>query len=117
MHIIVLICTILVVAEFVVAPVNLWTGRTLPIFRGFTGWPDAVARAVFAPVKLVGALLVAAGLLVPVLTYPGCAVLSLVCITYFVRLSGRGRRDPRGFLAFGLFFALTVVVFLGRVLE
>jgi len=116
MHIVVLICTILVIAEFLMAPVNLWTGRTLPTFRQFTGLSDRVAKAVFAPVKLVGALLIAAGLLAPVLTYAGCAVVGLICVAYFICLSRPSGRDRQGYLAFGLFFALTVVVFPGRVL-
>jgi hypothetical protein len=52
------ILSLLLIAEFVMAPVNLWTGRTMPLFVRFTGYPRSVATRVFAPVKLASAALV-----------------------------------------------------------
>jgi hypothetical protein len=33
--------SLLVIAEFVMAPINLWTGRTMPLFTRFTGYAPA----------------------------------------------------------------------------
>jgi hypothetical protein len=55
----------LLLAELVMAPINLWTGRTMPAFIAFTGFRSATARRIFAPVKLASAVLVAAGLALP----------------------------------------------------
>ncbi len=33
------ILTIPLIAEWIMAPVNLWTGRTMPLFARFTGFP------------------------------------------------------------------------------
>ena len=40
--------SLLLIAEFVMAPINLWTGRTMPLFTRFTGFPPEVATRVFA---------------------------------------------------------------------
>jgi hypothetical protein len=34
------ILSLLLIAEFVMAPVNLRTGRTMPLFTRFTSWPS-----------------------------------------------------------------------------
>ncbi len=57
--------SLLLIAKFVMAPVNLWTGRTMPLFTWFTGYPPQVAARVFAPVKLASAVLMGIGLAVP----------------------------------------------------
>lgn len=111
------ILSVLTVAEFVMAPINLWTGRTTPLFTRFTGYSPEVARRVFAPVKLAGAILVGIGLAVPVLGLVGAAVLTGVCLLYLVRLAAPGRRDGSGigaFLLFGAWAAALVVLQLLR---
>lgn len=93
----------LLIAEFVMAPINLWSGRTMPAFVRFTGYTPEVARGAFAPVKLAAAVLVAAGLAVRAAGIAGAALTAAVCCIYLGRLAGRGRRDPSGIAAFGLF--------------
>ena len=102
------ILSILLVAEFVMAPINLWTGRTMPLFTRFTGFDPKVARRVFAPVKLISAVLVGVGIAVPVLGVAGAAIVTCVCLVYLVRLSAAGRRDRSGVAGFALFGAWAV---------
>lgn len=104
------ICSVLLIAEFVMAPINLWTGRTMPNFTRFTGLSPQVATTVFAPVKLLAALLVAIGLAVHPLGVAGAVVLAAVCAVYLIRLAAPGRRDPAGVAAFGLGLILAVVL-------
>lgn len=103
MMIAVWVLSVLTVAEFVMAPINLWTGRTMPLFTRFTGFPPVVARRVFAPVKLVSAVLVAIGIAVPVCGVIGAAILSAVCLLYLIRLAAPGRRDGSGIAGFAIF--------------
>jgi len=65
-------------------------------------------------VKLVGAVFLVLGVLFPIFTYAGCAIVGLVCIAYLICHIGPVRRDSQGFLAFGLFLSSTVVFFLGN---
>jgi hypothetical protein len=102
------ILSVLLIAEFVMAPINLWTGRTMPLFTRFTGFAPTVARRVFAPVKLTSAVLVGAGIAVPVLGIVGAAIVTAVCLLYLVRLSAAGRRDRSGIAGFALFGAWAV---------
>jgi hypothetical protein len=102
------ILSVLLIAEFVMAPINLWTGRTMPLFRRFTGFDPQVARRVFAPVKLASALLVGAGIAVPVLGLIGAAIVTVICLVYLVRLIAPGRRDASGIGGFALFGAWAV---------
>jgi uncharacterized membrane protein len=111
------VLSILLIAEFVMAPINLWTGRTMPLFTKFTGFAPTVARLIFAPVKLVSAILVGIGLAVPVLGVLGAAVLSGVCLLYLVRLSAAGRRDGSGIAAFALFGAWAVALLVLQLLR
>lgn len=104
------ILSLLLIAEFVLAPVNLWTGRNLPLFQRFTGFAPTTATRVFAPVKLLGAVLVAVGLAVPAAGLAGAAVLTVVCAVYLVRLAAPGRRDASGIFAFLLFGAWAVAL-------
>ncbi len=46
------VLSVLLIAEFVMAPVNLRAGRTMPTFTAFTGYSPNAARRIFAPVKL-----------------------------------------------------------------
>jgi hypothetical protein len=102
------ILSVLLIAEFVMAPINLWTGRTLPLFQRFTGHSAQTAKLVFAPVKLLGAALVAVGLGVRGASVAGAALLSVVCAYYLLRLAAPGRRDSSGVAAFLLFGAWAV---------
>lgn len=104
------ILSLLLIAEFVMAPINLWTGRTMPMFTRFTGFKATVATRVFAPVKLTGAVLVAIGLAVAAAGAAGAAVLTGVCAVYLVRLAAPGRRDPSGIAAFVLFGSWAVAL-------
>ncbi len=47
--------SLLSVAEFTFAPLNLWSGRTMPNFTRFTGLPRRLATRVFVPAKLATA--------------------------------------------------------------
>jgi hypothetical protein len=100
----------LLIAEFVMAPINLWTGRTMPLFIRFTGWPATVATRVFAPVKLASAALVAIGLAVPAAGIAGAAIVTGVCAVYLVRLAAPGRRDGSGIAGFALFGSWAVAL-------
>lgn len=102
------ILSVLLIAEFVMAPINLWTGRTMPLFTRFTGFAPTVARRVFAPVKLASAVLVGVGIAVPALGVAGAAIVTAVCLLYLVRLSAAGRRDRSGIAGFALFGAWAV---------
>ena len=104
------ILSVLLIAEFVMAPINLWTGRTMPSFRRFTGFPPRVARLGFAPVKLLAAVLVAAGLAVRPLSVAGAALATAICLVYLTRLASRGRRDPAGIAGFAIFGAWAVAL-------
>lgn len=104
------ILSILLIAEFVMAPINLWTGRTMPSFTRFTGFAPQVARVGFAPVKLVAAVLMAAGLAVRPLSVTGAAMTTAICVVYLARLAGRGRRDLAGIAGFGIFGAWAVAL-------
>lgn len=111
------ILSLLLVAEFVMAPINLWTGRTMPLFTRFTGFPPAVARRVFAPVKLIGAVLVGIGIAVPALGLVGAVIITIVCVGYLIRLSAPARRDGSGIAAFALFGAWAVGLLVLQVLR
>jgi hypothetical protein len=105
------------IAEFVMAPINLWTGRTMPLFTKFTGFSPGTARRAFAPVKLAAALLVAAGLAFRPAGVAGAAITVAVCVVYLVRLAAPGRRDASGVAAFVLFGALAVALLVLQVLR
>ncbi|HJP72908.1 MAG TPA: hypothetical protein VJ914_01490 [Pseudonocardiaceae bacterium] len=111
------ILSILLIAEFVMAPINLWTGRTMPLFRRFTGFEPVVAQRVFAPVKLVSAVLVAVGIAVPVVGLVGAVIVTGVCSVYLVRLAAPGRRDRSGIAGFGLFGAWAVALLVLQLLR
>jgi hypothetical protein len=100
----------LLIAEFVFAPFNLWTGRTMENFTRFTGLPPRVATRVLAPIKLATAALLVAGLFVTAASVAG-AILSLaICSFYLVRLADSSRRDVAGLIGFSIFAALAVVL-------
>ncbi|MGH3249351.1 MAG: hypothetical protein ACRDOI_24525 [Trebonia sp.] len=111
------ILSLLLIAEFVMAPINLWTGRTMPLFTKFTGFAPGTGRRVFAPVKLVAAVLVAVGLAFRAPGIAGAAILTAVCALYLIRLAAPGRRDPSGVAAFLLFGALAVAALVLQILR
>jgi hypothetical protein len=98
------------IAECIMAPINLWTGRTMPLFSKFTGFSPGTARRVFAPVKLTAAALIAVGLAFRPAGIAGAAITTAVCALYLVRLAAPGRRDASGVAAFLLFGALAVTL-------
>ena len=112
-----IILSVLLIAEFVMAPINLWTGRTMPLFEKFTGHRPAVARTVFAPVKLLGAGLVLVGVFVRPVSVAGAVLLSLVCGYYLVRRAAPSWRDASGVAAFALFGAWAVGLFVVQLLR
>ncbi len=94
------VLSVLLIAEFVIAPVNLWTGRTMPTFTAFTGYSRNAARRILAPVKLGvrcsacgarRAVLVAAGLAARPTGIIGAAIITAVCAVYLTRLAVPGR--------------------------
>ena len=111
------VLSLVLIAEFVMAPINLWTGRTMPAFTTFTGFAPVVARRVFAPVKLVAAVLVAVGLALRPSGIVGAAVVTAVCAVYLIRLGARGRRDPAGLAGFLLFGGCAVALLLVQLLH
>jgi hypothetical protein len=104
------ICSVPLIAEFAVAPFNLWSGRTMPNFTRFTALPASVATGVLAPVKLAGAVLLAAGLAIAGAGVVGAVVIVAVSGFYLWRLAAPGRRHADGLAAFGLSLALAVAV-------
>jgi hypothetical protein len=94
------------ILEFVFAPANLWTGRTMGNFVRFTGFDPRIGSALLAPVKLATAALLAAGVAVRDLSIAGAALALAVSTVYIMRLLNRRRRDPAGLLGFTLFGAL-----------
>jgi hypothetical protein len=104
------ICSVPLIAEFAVAPFNLWSGRTIANFQRFTSLPARTATGALAPVKLAGAGLLAIGLAVPPAGVAGAAVIVLVSGFYLVRLAGRERHHADGIVAFGVSLALALAV-------
>lgn len=103
MRVAAIVLSVPLAAEFVMAPVTVWTGRNLPLFEKYTGHSPAVARTVFA-----GAALVLFGVFFKPASPAGAALLALVCCYYLVRLTSPARRDGSGLAAFALFGAWAV---------
>lgn len=110
------ILSVLCFAEFAVAPLNLWTGRTMPNFVRFTGLSPTVGRRVLAPLKLVAAAALAVGLAVPVLGLAGAALATAICGFYLVVLLAPDRRHADGIAAFAIFGAWALALLLLRLL-
>lgn len=104
------LCSVPLIAEFAIAPFNLWSGRTMANFTRFTGLSPRVAARLFAPAKLVAALLLAAGLAISALGVVGAAITALISASYLVRLTHPGRRHPDGIAAFTITLVLALVV-------
>jgi hypothetical protein len=116
MTILAIVLSIPLILEFLFAPVNLWTGRTMDNFVRFTGFAPWVARTVFAPAKLVCAGLVLVGLVVWDLSVAGAILALVISAVYLVRLLGRGRRDRAGLVGFALFGLLAAALLAVRLL-
>jgi hypothetical protein len=98
-----IVLSVPLILEFVFAPVNLWTGRTIGNFVRFTGFDARVGRRLFAPVKLATAALLAAGVAVRALSVAGAALALAISVVYVARLLDPDRRDPAGLVGFVLF--------------
>ncbi|MET7728442.1 hypothetical protein [Streptomyces mirabilis] len=109
------IFSLLLMAEFVVVPINLWTGRNVPFFQKSAGHAPAPARRVFAPVKLAGVMAVAVGIVPKPVSIAGGAILAAVCGYYLVRLAAARRRDSSGIFAFLLFGSWSVALLVVRI--
>ena len=109
------ILSVLLIAEFVFAPVNLWTGRTMGNYIHFTGLPPWSATRVLAPVKLAAAILLIVGLSVRALSITGAALALAVSCFYLARLAQPGRRDPAGMTGFAVFGALACALLALRI--
>lgn len=97
------ILSILLILEFVFAPVNLITGRNAPLFTEFTGIESRTAMLVVAGLDALGALLVAIGLFAPKVSVAGAVLLTALCGWYIVMmvLNGHFGMGMIGFLLFG----------------
>jgi hypothetical protein len=84
----------LLIAEFVMAPINLRIGRTMSTFTTFTGFTPHIARRVFAPVKLASAALVSVGLVVRAAGIAGAVAITAVCLVHLARSPSPG--SPAG---------------------
>lgn len=98
------------VLEFLFAPFNLWSGRTIENWVRFTGLEPQVARLAAAPFKLATAVTLAVGLLWPVAGEAGAAATIAVSAFYLLRLAASGRRAKDGLAAFTLTGVLAVAL-------
>lgn len=106
----------LLILEFLFAPFNLWTGRTMPNFTRFTGLPPRVATRFLAPLKLATAIVLIVGLAVRGASIAGALLALAISAFYLVMLSHPARRDGAGLAGFTIFGALALAVLLVRVL-
>jgi hypothetical protein len=110
MQILLWVVSLLLIAEFVMAPINLWTGRTLSNFTRFTGLSPRIATSVFAPAKLLGAAFIGVGLFVPILSVAGACILGIISLVYLYYLCEPSRRDLGGIVMFALSLACAATV-------
>ena len=102
------------IVEWVFAPVNLWTGRTMPNFTRFTGLPPQTATHVLAPIKLATALALTIGLAIPAASVAGALATLGICGFYLLRLTDPGRRDPAGLGGFTIFGGMALALLVLR---
>lgn len=112
MTMVVVALAVLLAAEFVVAPINLWSGRTIAVYRRYTGLPIWFAQWVLAPLKAATAMALLVGLAWRTTSVVGAAASTAVCVFYLVRLARPGGREGTGVVAFGLFGALSLALLL-----
>lgn len=91
------------IAESLLAPLNLWRGRTIGNWYRFTGLDARIAHRLAAPAKLTTAALLIAGLVVRSFGVVGAAAALAIAVFYLVRLAYPGRRAADGIVAFTLF--------------
>lgn len=103
--------------EFIFAPFNLWSGRTMPNFTRFTGLPERAATQLLAPMKLITAALLVAGVFVPAASVAGAILTIAICCFYLARLAHPSRRDPAGLAGFAIFAALALALLALRALS
>jgi hypothetical protein len=113
------ILSLISVAEFVASPINFWTGRAqnLQFFYQFTGWGTATAQRVWGPLQLAGAVLIAAGILNPVIGIVGASLIFTICSIYLVRLAAPGRRARSGIGAYAFFGACAAALLIVQILR
>ena len=111
------VVSLLLMSEFVVAPINLWTGRTMPTFVAFTGFRPATARRIFAPVKLAGAAPGAVGMALRPVGIVGATLVIAVCAVYLIRLASPSRRSPIGLTGFVIFGAAAVALLVLQIVD
>ncbi|HEY2053837.1 MAG TPA: hypothetical protein VGH14_07890 [Solirubrobacterales bacterium] len=104
------ILSVPLILEFLFAPMNLWTGRTIENFVRFTGFDARWGRMIAAPVKLATAVALIVGLFVPVVGIVGALSALAISIFYVVRLLSPRRRDAAGLFGFALFAVLAAAV-------
>jgi hypothetical protein len=117
MRVLAVILAVPLILEFVFAPINLWTGRTMQNFVRFTGYAPRTATTLFAPIKLLTAALLAIGLFIRGVGIAGATIALAISVVYLVRLSARGRRDPAGLAGFALFGVLAAALLVVRLLK
>jgi hypothetical protein len=117
MSILAIVLSAALILEFAFAPVNLWTGRTIPNFIRFTGLNPRVGTTVFAPVKLATAVLLSIGLAMRSASIAGSVAALAISVVYILLLLGRDRRDPAGLLGFTLFGLLAGALLAARLLS
>lgn len=110
MTIVAYVLSVPMIAESVFAPFNLWRGRTIGNWVRFTGLPARSAHLVAAPVKLVAAVLLIAGLIWRPVDLAGAATVLAVAVFYLVRLAHPARRAVDGIFAFTVFGALAAAL-------
>ena len=111
------IVTLLLAAEFSFAPFNLWTGRTMGNFTAYTGLPPRFATHFLAPVKLLTAVLLLAGVFLRPVSIAGAVLAIAISGFYLVRLAAPGRRDSSGLTGFIVFGALAGALLALRLLS
>jgi hypothetical protein len=101
-----ILLSIPLVLEWMFAPFNLWSGRTMDNFVRFTGFEPRVATRLFAPAKLCLAALLLVGIAIPAVSIAGAAGTVLISLVYLVRLVHPARLDPAGVTGFVIFGGL-----------
>ena len=104
------VLAVVLAAEYVFAPINLWTGRTLAVYRRYTGLPVQFARWALAPVKLATAAMLLLGLMWQRAAVARAAVSIAICLFYLFRLARPGGRDGTRIAAFSIFGAPSVAL-------
>jgi len=102
----IVVLTMLIVAEFTFAPINLWTGRTMDNYRRFTGLSPRLATRILAPAKLATAFALLGGFAYAQLGVAGSIAAVTISGFYLVRLAHPERQDPAGIAAFIIFGSL-----------